>query len=266
MYQSREDALSDTYRIRHSGDIGDIIYACMSFKELAKPVDLILTVRTDGAVREPMTAEKAESIKSLLILQPYIHSIEFSPEQNPDPETLRLNADMDDFRSLLPYTDPHLSLALTMRMKFEYNPDRPCNPNDPWLVSDGKSDGPIVVFARSHRYHNLHFPWSRVAARYPAWSSGFIGTSREYEDFLRAANFRKGDEPRRLHTPNLMEVARYIASSKLFIGNQSAPYAIAEGLKVRTLQEVCLAHPNCIFARPGATYGWDERVVLPEIK
>lgn len=52
-------------------------------------------------------------------------------------------------------------------------------------------------------------------------------------------------------TKDLLEVAKLIAGSPLFIGNQSSAMAIAEGLKHPRVQEVADWIPDCIY--PGAT-------------
>jgi hypothetical protein len=50
------------------------------------------------------------------------------------------------------------------------------------------------------------------------------------------------------------EMADAIRNCRLFVGNQSLPYAIAEGLKVRTIQETFLGSADCVFPRANAKY------------
>ena len=45
---------------------------------------------------------------------------------------------------------------------------------------------------------------------------------------------------------NFLEMATIIAGSKLFIGNQSFPFSLAEGLKANRLLEVYFQCPNVI--------------------
>ena len=45
---------------------------------------------------------------------------------------------------------------------------------------------------------------------------------------------------------NFLEFAGIIAGCKFFIGNQSFPFAVAEGLKVKRVLEVCFECPNVI--------------------
>jgi hypothetical protein len=51
---------------------------------------------------------------------------------------------------------------------------------------------------------------------------------------------------------NFLELARVIAGCKFFIGNQSFPFAVAEGLKVPRALELCFECPNVIPEGPQA--------------
>ena len=50
-------------------------------------------------------------------------------------------------------------------------------------------------------------------------------------------------------TENLLDLAELIAGAQLFIGNQSCPLAIANGLGIPTIQERFLTDANCLFNR-----------------
>jgi hypothetical protein len=87
-----------------------------------------------------------------------------------------------------------------------------------------------------------------------------VGSPGEHADFIE----RFGDVP--YHpTANLLELASVIAGSRIFVGNQSSPYAISEGLKVRSVLEGWFVRPDCCYYREGCVYGWDEYVKLPEL-
>ena len=47
---------------------------------------------------------------------------------------------------------------------------------------------------------------------------------------------------------DFLEMASHINSCKLFVGNQSFPFSIAEGLKVNRVLELCTWCPNVIVA------------------
>jgi hypothetical protein len=57
-----------------------------------------------------------------------------------------------------------------------------------------------------------------------------------------------------------LELAIAINSSECFIGNQSSANCVAEGLKHRTIQEVCLWTPDCIYKRDNATFCYDGKI------
>ncbi len=66
-------------------------------------------------------------------------------------------------------------------------------------------------------------------------------------------------------TANLLEVARVIAGSRLFVGNQSCPAAIAEGLKHPMILEVFPTMANCCFERLGRINAWGDDIELPAL-
>jgi hypothetical protein len=80
----------------------------------------------------------------------------------------------------------------------------------------------------------------------------FVGHDHEYELFCN--RFGKVE---RLLIKDYLELAIAINSSDCFIGNQSSANCVAEGLKHRTIQEVCLWQPDCIYKRDNATFCYD---------
>ncbi len=75
----------------------------------------------------------------------------------------------------------------------------------------------------------------------------FLGVPEEYDDM-------KSMLPALEHRPveDFLEMASLIKSCRLFIGNQSFPFSIAEGLKANRLLEVYYKAPNVIPEGPGA--------------
>jgi len=129
----------------------------------------------------------------------------------------------------------------------------------PWIEVDQPHRVAEVIINRTARYQNPLFPWRRVLEQY-AGRIAFVGTRNEHAAFVSAF----GHVPYHA-TVDMLDVARAIAGSELFIGNQSSAYAIAEAMKVNTLQEVCTKIQDCLFDRPNATYGWDGTVTLPKL-
>jgi hypothetical protein len=129
-----------------------------------------------------------------------------------------------------------------------------------WLQAEPSNEtAGKVVINRTGRYRNPSFYWERLVRHY-SHRLVFVGLPHEWREFC--AHFGYVDfRP----TSNLLEVAELIAGSELFVGNQSCAYAIAEGLKHRTIQETSLTHPDCIFKRPNAQYSTNGGCRLPDV-
>lgn len=113
-----------------------------------------------------------------------------------------------------------------------------------------------VVINRTGRYRNPYFPWREVIDFYGDRLL-FIGVPHEYRDFCGQFGCIEWAK-----TSNMLEVAELIAGSLLFIGNQSSPNAVAEGLKHPMIQETDLGTPDCIFKRPNAQHVGNGSVML----
>lgn len=226
----------------HFGDRGDVIYSLPLCRMLGVTR---LVLCPHSMTRETMTHESAESIATLIREQPYIDSVEFLQEPP------RGAIDLNKFRELLGQRNDgrffyHNLTALQLRA-FGYPEWHEC---DRWLwVTKIKPPKP-VVFARSSRYHSKTFDWKAVFEKYGK-DAVFIGTVEEHKDFCKDV----GDV--QYHkTNNLLEVAQVIEGSELFVGNQSCPFAIAEGLKHNAILEWTTGpSQNCHFSRPNLYYG-----------
>lgn len=90
----------------------------------------------------------------------------------------------------------------------------------------------------------------------------FVGTESEAEIF-QGFGAPKHKIPW-VKTSNLLEAARLIAGAKVFVGNQSAPLAIAHGLCKNCIVEEWLGNPNCRMNRPNAIYWKGGALEIPE--
>ncbi len=93
-----------------------------------------------------------------------------------------------------------------------------------------------------------------------------MGLKKEYDAFCKDWNVT--DEVGFHGTGNFWDLACAINACDLFVGNQSAPYAIAEGLKKQTIQETRIDvddGPDCLFDRPNAQFVFDGNVELPDL-
>jgi hypothetical protein len=114
----------------------------------------------------------------------------------------------------------------------------------PWIEPDiyYENQDKIIV-SRSFRYRNKDFPWSYICNTFRN-QVFFIGDDCEYEDFCTHFG-----QVGRIETRDFLEVSRNLAKCKVFIGNQSSCYAIAEAMKISVIQETCPRVPDCVFKR-----------------
>ncbi len=132
--------------------------------------------------------------------------------------------------------------------------------NKAWLTVEPSSESKgRIICARSGRYRNGTFPWKKIVQHYGDLLL-FIGLRHEHQDFsgqFGMVEYRQ--------TQNCLEIAQLIAGSEMFIGNQSSPMAIAEGLKHRTIQETSTDPADCIYFRENAQWVDNGAVDLPDI-
>lgn len=114
-----------------------------------------------------------------------------------------------------------------------------------WLHNIQPRSEARVVISRSVRYNNPYFPWRTVLDTLE--DAIFVGIEDEHAIFQNTY----GVKIRRRPTKDLLEVAELIAGSELFIGNQSSPMTIAEGLKHPRIQETCLHVADCVYPADG---------------
>jgi hypothetical protein len=238
----------------HSGDVGDLIYALASIKTMGG--GWLRLVRVDRRfkviVREPFSPGKVELLRRFLEAQPYVAGVEYG-------ETYA-GVNLDQFRKNLRY---HISLCDAVAETFGI-PRYPRN--ESWLSCVDPNPVAPVVISRSSRHHNYDGLWPGVREKYD--DVVFVGLPEEH-----AAWQSQFGEVRYQATADWWELCRVIAGARIFVGNQSAPMALALGLCVpQIVQEVYLSSPNCYFDRPGVHYFPDHplgprtgREVLPDL-
>lgn len=117
----------------------------------------------------------------------------------------------------------------------------------PWLhVKPDDSMKNTIVIARSQRYRAPAIDYSFLK-KYK--NLLFVGLEQEWmemKEMIPSISYRP--------VKDFLELAQIIGGSKLFIGNQSFPFSIAEGLKTKRLLEVYWRAPNVI---PEGSNGYD---------
>lgn len=232
-------------RVYHSGDLGDIIYSLLFARTLGRVV-YIIGPSNKHRPRQDMTPARFLWLVPLLARQPWIEAVFWNP-QPPPVLTYNLNDFRDSWFSPAYARRRDKQLWKTYQEHFR-SAELP--QNEPWLVADPAPDSnhPIVIH-RSARWRNENFPWPTIAKRYRG-QMVFVGLQEEFADWTR----RFGNVAEYRPVVDALDMANIIAGSRLFIGNQSLPMAIAMGLKKDLIQETCLDDPDCIFARDNAQF------------
>jgi len=234
--------------VLHNGNAGDIIYCLPLLKRLCeinpKPVNLILKINeplkiSDGyehPLGNVMLNQKmVDNIIPLLTAQSYINKVEIFEEH-------LIHLDLTLFRK----AGFALDKGDIARWNF-FTSGINANISEAWLkVKPDPEFADFIVLSRSSRYNNALIDYSFLS-KYA--QIVFVGVKAEYEEMKKCI---PGLRWRQVN--DFLELAEIIAGCKLFIGNQSFPYSIAEGLKVRRLLEVFYQIPNVM---PEGGNGYD---------
>jgi hypothetical protein len=226
----------------HSGNSGDIIYALPAIFALSKngKASLQLKINQKGIYdgfhplgNVMLNQKMVDMLKPLIEYQPQIAQCAVYSDD-------AIDYDLDVFRNY-PMMLDRGNIA-----RWYFNVFGISYPlHKPWLTApkDEKWSNTIVV-ARSHRYRSPGIDYS-ILNNYP--NKVFVGIKPEYEDMQQALPDIAFAE-----VNNFLELATIINSCKLFIGNQSFPFSIAEALKVNRLLEVFYECPNVVVEGEGA--------------
>lgn len=217
----------------HSGDLGDIIYALPTIRHLGG--GKILWHKHEATPKSG--PEQWLALAPLIAAQPYITGI--GTRQEGDEVT-------HDFTHFRGRYHPRRTLALSQSQHLGI---QRVDTWTPWLQAPHPERHGRPVFARSARYQNPAWSqiWLTVARTHE--NALFVGTAAEHEAFSAAfgpVEYRP--------TKDFAELANVIAGAGVFVGNQSSPYAVAEGLKVNSIQETHPGQMDCVYPRPNARF------------
>jgi hypothetical protein len=230
----------------HGGHSGDIMYGLALARHVARADSCLidLYISSDRPCQLPpgmqhpnglevlMTPAAFGFLVPLLELQPYINRVLFAPDAQIPADALRL----DPYRyvqgmnlgagNLANYPGTVYGIALDV--------------SEAWLSTRPVKPSWPVTVAMSKRYRNASIDYSFLAR---VDGVHFVGLPEEYEDFKERNRL-----PGLIYEKcaSAVELAEAIRSARVFIGNQSMPFAVAEGLKVNRALEVCELAPNVV--------------------
>lgn len=237
-----------TLEIKHSGQLGDIIYSLPAMRSLAARLgctQLRLFIPNDKVAHHApglnhvggnlmVSQAMFDFIAPLLRSQPYIESTNYVPEiQIPasavDFDIIRgglLNLSAGNIKD---YYLKAFGLMTPMIQPWIYVPDASLNQQFD------------IVVGRSTRYLNVAIDYRLL--NQTQLSVGFIGTQGEFDAFR---NFYPELTITHAQTSDALNICHLISSARVYIGNQSLFFAIAEALQATRLLEVFEPAPNVV--------------------
>jgi hypothetical protein len=248
---------------RHSGTFGDLIYSLSVVKKMGGGTVAIAMGNIETCVAkygyrpdevDPMhrgrfTDQDYELLSPFLARQSYINNV-----QKWEPGWQEPDVDLDQFRGVL-FRGFEGNYVQAYHMTFGL-PFEPAVLNETWLEADPIQVAPIVI-NRTFRYRcpDGTGTWQTMLAAADIVKNGvFVGNKDEHEDFVRLTGFAVPY----YYTKDFKHLADVIAGADLFMGSQSAAYAIAMGLGTSTVLETIkikpLANNECYFPRDNCQY------------
>ena len=235
---------------KHSGNAGDIIYALPAMYAIAnyKQFDIALAIDKPGFYstrphplgNKMLTKGMVDMLAPLLLNQPLIKTCEVLDKQP-------YNVDLDNFRDLPFYLEKG-NITRWYMWAWGVNYDL----NKAWLQVNIANDyKDAIVIARSQRYNQPGIDYGFLKKYKQIY---FVGVAVEFE--LMA---QKIPHLQYIKTTDFLVLASIIKSCKLFIGNQSLPFALAEATKANRLLEVYYKCPNVnVYGENGYDFYFQE--------
>jgi hypothetical protein len=246
-----------SYSFKISVFSGDIIYSLPGIKKCVEqygvPASIYLWLDrpwqdyTELGQKHPYGVNQyaLDMMKPLLESQPYIKLCKKWEGED-------IAVDLDDQRTKTISTMPRGCIT---QWPGQIWPDLICDTSKPWLnltELNGYFKNPDVVgkilVNRTSRWRNdmIHYFYLREYADQLL----FVGLEEEHAALCKEWDL---DIPY-YKTSNFLDLAIAIRSCRLFIGNQSLCFALAEAMKIPRILEICPHAPNVIPSGPDGYY------------
>ena len=232
-------------KFKHSGNAGDIIYSLNAIRSacILYDKDAILYLKLDEPIqlhpsfKHPLGGVMLnrymfDNLRPLLLECDFIEDVVIYTNQKVDYDLdsfrkIGFNLGAGDIKKWYLYAHPELQYHYSNEQVFCKSLNKNYWPGD------------FIVLNRSERYNNGQIDYSILnQVQLPIY---FVGTDTEFaimKNIVWDLQHKK--------VANFLELKDFIAYSKLFIGNQSMCYSIAEQVDTNRLLEVFFGCPNVI--------------------
>ena len=230
----------------HYGHLGDVVNSLPIVKELSKTHKCNFYIQAKKPL-EPnarhykrfgdhvfLTKTNVDMLLPLFMKQSYIHKVDKYTNQEIDIDLnlireMPINHDLDSVRWYFQLTGVHSDLSVPYLFVVPHKVIK----NKVVIIRNARRKNSFTNYKFLKKYENLLF----------------IGLNDEYEDLKKEVpNLEFYD------CKDFLEMAQIIKSSKLFLGNLSFGYTIAEGLKIPRLLE---AGPDFPVVYPNGKNAYD---------
>jgi hypothetical protein len=247
----------------HAVNCGDLVAAMAGFKEVYKKTGnkavvyqqlnragnyypgAVHPVRDEAGEMVTMNELMFDMVRPLIMSQEYIEDFKVWTGE-------KTIVNLDRIHGEVFINMPHGSIN---RWLFYAFPDMAADLSKAWIeiaptvcspkahMAQDEVRGKILI-NRTHRYHNAKITYHFL--RPMEDKCVFAGTQGEYKDFCKEWKL----EMPRLDIDNFLELTQAMSACKLFLGNQSMCWNIAEAIKIPRVLEICPFAENCIPTGP----------------
>ena len=207
----------------HSGKLGDIVWAMPTIQYLGGGTLYLKIDEIDFGINEiKLTESSAYSIMSFLKSQDYIHDVKIYKNES-------IDYDLDQFRRYI-FNIPQITIAESVLLGQGIRGNHEEKLSRPWVSVD-KDENVLnkIIISRTSRYHTneVNSFYFKLKERNLSKHGVFVGLPEEYEKFEKT--YRTGIEY--YSTPTVLDLAKAIAASKFFVGNENLANALNESMK-----------------------------------
>lgn len=238
--------MSNIKTFKHSGDIGDIIYALYAIKKLGGGIlyldptggkDDIACISQCIDKKTKLNLNSINYLKPLIAAQKYIHAVEI---WNGQPCDYNLN----NYR--LKYNDGSCKTSTLIDNQLEALSLPLYDHNEPWLdVNEKITLDRKTILTRTPRYQS-NFAWFQSNKFNFRDKAIFVGLPKEHEYFEWTFDIKIPF----YEATDAYNMACVLNGCSALVSNQTSTLAIAIGLgNVPIVQEVDPRVPNCVFRK-----------------
>jgi hypothetical protein len=228
-------------KFKHSGNTGDIIYSLNAIRKACQDneTEAVLYLHLDQPLRHIMAGHPVGNVMlneyMYKMLRPLLLSCDFIADVMPY-NGQKIDYDLDKFRNIA----LNLNAGDIKKWYYYAYPELTFDIEGPIFTSE-KSKSDFLLINRTNRYQNNQIDYSYLNDY--NIKQMFAGTKDEYEVMKKTL-----PKLEYLKVKDFNELKDYIAASKVFIGNQSMCFAIAEQLQTERILELYFGCPNVIPA------------------